>query len=1185
MGLLAIAASAFGAFPQDPPNDPLYDRAEENPLQFCIDDEQYLLYDFMPRCTPAATDPEGASGMSLNRAWSEFSTGRHDTVIAYVEAGVNWHGRDIEELRNKVYLNRGELPPPTTEDGDPALRASDYSDTSDANGNSVVDPEDIIVRFSNRRDEDRNGYTDDISGWDFYNDQNDPATNDSAYEHANSQMKNAAAETDNGLAQAGVCPRCRLLPIKAGAEALDRTDDLAEAWLYAVDAGSSVVVSVTADLGYSTHMREAAEYVAHHGAVAVEASNDFNSTDHQGGMWHPHVLPGNGVVADRLGFDQGARLTRTYRERSSITSWGAHNMFSVPTRSGTTSAATPTLGGTVALVMAYSRQAAEEGRIARPLTGLEAVQVLRATASDIDDPSLAWPNRPGWDLQFGYGRPNAWKAMKAVSEGRVPPIGTIESPGWFSLADPTRQRSVPVRGRIAAARPGRYTWRLEVGLGAEPADSEFRTVRTGSGTRPYEGTLGEIDLRRIPRSFWARRFELSRRKELETTERYTVTLRLRVTDSAGELGEERRAIFAHHDDSALPGFPKRIGPGGDAQSALVDLTGAGRLHIVFGDTDGRVHAIDSRTGRELRGWPVRTDRTRVTKEHEGVDPRSEPVISNVAVADLDGTGSMSVIASTTSGKLYVWGADGRRRRGFPKALDRGVSAPPIPRPDLEYTRLPARGAFAAPVVGDLDGDRRPEIIQAAWDGHLHAFRRDGRELPGWPIKVQLPPEIGSGPGRLRVNDHKLQGTPALADLDGDGRLEVVQRSQYTDITEGEFSPGASGYLHAYRADGRPVPGWPATMPTAVEAYGTAQEFITEGTNSPAAADVDGDGDDEIASNPVFSPSYLFDGDGSLRATYGPAASIATDAFFAPELNPSRTLDGGLPADVAVGFTTSGAFGRFAGGLSYVQPGSAIGSVGATIALPGLGTPIVNLERAFDARGGGSRPGFPAKLQGLNFVGAPLIVDVTGDGEAEAVDGADSNAIHGFAAGGGQSAGFPKFMTGWTLWSPSAGDLDTDGRTDLVSLTREGYLFAWRTTGRAESNVEWWRWHHDEHSSGRYGVDTRPPGAPRSVRLRGTRAVTFLAPGDDWYTGRAATYRVAFFGPPGGRLRTAAVRAAGSGKNESVLIPRGARSVRIQAVDDAGNLGRAVTVQVRPPLRPRTRPRGRPRGGRRPSFTG
>src|SRR5918994_7173589 len=302
VALLAIgSAPAVAAFPEDPPNDPDYDRAEENCLLHSVNEEQHYLYSRMSLCTPRAADRENAAGMSIDRAWREFGTGRADVTIAYIEGGINWRADDIRDLVDQVFINRGELPAPTTPVADGRLNARDYSDSRDANGNRVIDPEDLIVRFSDGSDDDGNGYVDDISGWDFYYDQNDPATVDAEYDHANTQMRQAAAKTNNGFLGAGVCPGCTILPIKAGAEALDRTDDLAEAWLYAADLNADVIVSVSADLGYSTFMRQAIHHAWSRGIVMVAASNDFNSTDHQGGMFHPHVIPGNGLVTNSQG--------------------------------------------------------------------------------------------------------------------------------------------------------------------------------------------------------------------------------------------------------------------------------------------------------------------------------------------------------------------------------------------------------------------------------------------------------------------------------------------------------------------------------------------------------------------------------------------------------------------------------------------------------------------------------------------------------------------------------------------------------------------------------------------------------------------------------------------------------------------------------------------------------------------
>ena len=173
-------------------------------------------------------------------------------------------------------------------DGQPVVDASDWSRDlrlHDANGNGYIDPEDLISAFSCFDPErlgdtgtvtrgallgtpadgpaigtaswpggslactngaqdvstDGSGFPHDISGWDFYDNNNDPATPDAAYPHSDDEMG----------ATASYCPYCMIMPVKAGDEALDGTDELAEAWLFAGQTGASVITSVTADLGYS----------------------------------------------------------------------------------------------------------------------------------------------------------------------------------------------------------------------------------------------------------------------------------------------------------------------------------------------------------------------------------------------------------------------------------------------------------------------------------------------------------------------------------------------------------------------------------------------------------------------------------------------------------------------------------------------------------------------------------------------------------------------------------------------------------------------------------------------------------------------------------------------------------------------------------------------------------------------
>ena len=52
----------------------------------------------------------------------------------------------------------------------------------DVNRNCILDPGDLIAMFSDGVDDDANGYTDDIAGWDFFKNDNDPY-DDTRYGH------------------------------------------------------------------------------------------------------------------------------------------------------------------------------------------------------------------------------------------------------------------------------------------------------------------------------------------------------------------------------------------------------------------------------------------------------------------------------------------------------------------------------------------------------------------------------------------------------------------------------------------------------------------------------------------------------------------------------------------------------------------------------------------------------------------------------------------------------------------------------------------------------------------------------------------------------------------------------------------------------------------------------------------
>ncbi len=1102
-------------------------------------------------------------GMNVVGAWT-LSTGRPDVVGAVLDSGIRWRQRD---LARKVALNVAELPLPA---GCPAHRdcnadgvvnVDDFAGAAcpggpvaDANANGFLDGQDLILLCSDGVDDDANGYVDDIAGWDFQHDDNDPE-DDTDYGHGTGEAGDQVHEADNGGSQAGVAPASMFLPLKVADSFVGVDTDFATALVYAVDRGVDYASEALGTVSQGPTGQAAIDYAYRRGVPVIASAADEQSRHHNYPAAYAHTIWVNSITtADGDFIAEGSPPDFTLQ--NGCTNHGGRAWVAISSNA-CSSEATSRAGGLTSLLIAHGKSQIERGELSpypgfgagldAPYSAEEVRQIFRLAAEDVDqsaDRTLSFTStaqllvnlalsavgfeftashfetQAGWDQYTGYGRPDA-EAMLRVTQDRIPPEADLTgSLRWFDTLDPARTPSVAVTGSAAARRaPGAFDWTLEIGCGVQPL--AFDALDSGSSSEPLEGAV----LHDWSPGATAAACGFDPEEPLEDPDGHTVTLRLRVTDSRGNVGEDRRTV-AIHSDPSLAFAPLDLGASGEGAPTLADVDGDGVLDVVVGTTAGEIHVLDGRDGASLPGFPAFTDEIPVHPSPAWASgevpvPR-ESVLAATAVDDLDGDGVPEIVATTLEGGVYVFDATGGLRAGFPVRTDPARSS----RAVIDRFNDADPGIAAAPTLADLDPGAPGtdlEIVVAALDGHVYAWRHDGSALTGFPVKLADPAEVAIDPatgkltpapgGNAQTRLAKIIGSPAVGDLDGDGSLEIVAAtneeyrgsagfdapsrtfSLLLSIVEntGDFDAldlDVSGRVYALNHDGSPVTSahgepaaWPARVPMLI-----SQLLPTVGTGTPgtpALADVDGDGRLAVAIFASTGPAMLFDGSGASRFPDlgGRLQPLAIDFPGGP---PGQTGFPEVPATAGSADAPffpglgSGAFGDLDGDQlpEYVAPTAGL-RVLLDALLPGSQEFSDHQIAAWDPRSGGVLPAFPRVMDDLQFLGGPSLADVSGDGRADVVNGSGVYLVRAYTAEGSTPAGFPKFTHGWVLASPAVGDVDGDGRSEVVAITREGNLYVWNTPGVAdEPAIAWQGFARDRRNSGNLESGVAVTGAVR-----------------------------------------------------------------------------------------------------------
>ncbi len=214
-------------------------------------------------------------------------------------------------------------------------------------------------------------------------------------------------------------------------------------------------------------------------------------------------------------------------------------------------------------------------------------------------------------------------------------------------------------------------------------------------------------------------------------------------------------------------------------------------------------------------------------------------------------------------------------------------------------------AQSDPAVADLDGDGQMEILFSSYDGRVHALWLDKTEHHAWPYAVHT------------GGAYRFASPPTVADLDADGHAEVIFASW---VQKGS---NQTGKLHILSYQGTVI--HEIDLPVAV-----GGNTWNGGLAAPTLANIDADADLEVVLNTAHSGFVAYDlpGTATARVLWGTArGSYWRDGW----LKPRGSLDGSWKR---VQHTPLDPGARLTYTLHLDNPGPLLPNVRLTDTLPG-----------------------------------------------------------------------------------------------------------------------------------------------------------------------------------------------------------------------------------------------------------
>ncbi len=253
----------------------------------------------------------------------------------------------------------------------------------------------------------------------------------------------------------------------------------------------------------------------------------------------------------------------------------------------------------------------------------------------------SWETFPGWP-EDGYAFTDNWSLG-------VPAAGDIDNSGKISVIVPTQGSHLY---RFVPADSAKPVW--------SKSFSTFLNTPVSLADMDGDGKLDIIFASRSAKKLYVINYLGEALPgwedgiELETTDQWgycSPAVAGNLDDDAEPelvyVGEHHVYIF-NHDGSMPQGWPVPVNNGGTSEKkspfsspVLADLNHDGTPEIIFITAFGILHALDSRTGMDIQGFPIDTGSDMVQGQSPVVD-------------DIDRDGDLEVLFIAHEGKLFIW---------------------------------------------------------------------------------------------------------------------------------------------------------------------------------------------------------------------------------------------------------------------------------------------------------------------------------------------------------------------------------------------------------------------------------------------------------------------------------------------------------------------------------------------------